>query len=62
MKLSLYMGAVLFHPQDETKDTKLVHNNLQLLAKDMESAKIELIREVDPQYPSDQLEVIVRPF
>lgn len=75
MKKCLYNCAVLFHPRDENEDTELLVFK-HVLASSQDAAKIEVLRHlperiiyaevneptIQEPYPSDQLEVIVRPF
>lgn len=65
MKKKLFNGAVLYHPTEG--NTQLLLLELGFLATSEETAKIELLRNSKlsssiKDYPSDQLEVIVRPF
>lgn len=63
MKKKLFNGAILHHPVDG--DTQLLMLRTGFLATTEEAAKTELLRELTVStvlVPSDQLEVIVRPF
>lgn len=73
MRKKLFNCAVLYHP--EKGDTQIVKMELGVLAADSDAAQIEILRNLPMKeientigipklvhYPSDQLEVIVRPF
>ncbi len=64
MKLKVYSYVVLHHPryEDDTFDTQIVKREMFHLAANEQAVKIDALRCVPDNIPSDQLEVIVRPF
>lgn len=63
MKKKLFITAILHHP-NWGEDTQLLYGPAPLLSADFDSAKIDALRvsNIPSNIPSDQLEVIVRPF
>lgn len=64
MKKTLYLAAVVRH---EPLDKKSYRSTIlvpltEILANSVEEAKIDLIRDLPKDIPSDQVEVIIRPF